>query len=141
MPRATDVKKCFDAQHWIDGDVTNPALLPRQLQRMGIVRAPERPGVFPLPDVRVLLRVSLLIELALLIENVGEPWIVAPVRLNNNRVSRLFYSQKLINGVALPARVPVCPELRSSDANGWAKQREAAMAECLGLLYPSNPAT
>jgi hypothetical protein len=66
----------------------NPALLPRQLQGMGIVRTLERPGVFSFPDVGVLLRVSLLIELALFIENVGEPWIVAPVRLNNNCVFR-----------------------------------------------------
>jgi hypothetical protein len=31
VPCPTDVEKCFDAQHRIDGDVTDPALLPRQL--------------------------------------------------------------------------------------------------------------
>jgi predicted ATPase len=45
------------------------------------------------------------------------PWIVTPVRLNDDGVVRLLRSQEIVDGIALPPGVPVRPKLRSLGAN------------------------
>jgi hypothetical protein len=57
-----------------------------------------------LRDVRVALRIQLEISTALFVERVGEPRIVAPVRLNDNRVITLLGAQEVVNGDAARIR-------------------------------------
>src|SRR5262249_7620774 len=68
--------------------------------------------VFTLPDVWVALWIELEIEPALLLENGWKPRIVAPVRFPNHGIVWLLLPQKFINGVFLPAGVPVGPKFR-----------------------------
>jgi hypothetical protein len=77
------------------------------------VSALESPRVLTLPDVRVALWIKLEIEPALLLENGWKPWIVAPVRFHYHCIVWLLLPQKFINGVLLPAWVPVGPQFRS----------------------------
>ena len=63
-------------------------------------------GVVTLPDVFVPFGIKLQIEPTLLIENIGEPRVITPVRFYDYRVVRLLAAQKVVNGVALATRVP-----------------------------------
>ena len=82
----------------------------------------ERLGVVALPDVRVALGINLEIEAALLVQYIGEPRIIAPVRLDHDSVVRFLGSQKVIDGVTLATRIPVRPQLRALSANGRPEQ-------------------
>ena len=73
------------------------------------VSALESLRVLTLPDVRVALWIELEIEPALLLENGRKPRIVAPVRFYDRRIVWLFLAQEFIDGVLLPAGVPVGP--------------------------------
>ena len=55
------------------------------------VGALERLRVVALPDVGVALRIDFKIEPTFLVEDGREPWVVAPVRLNDNGIVRSAY--------------------------------------------------
>src|SRR5215469_6860436 len=95
------------------GSTATRQILPRLLYMASKVSALESLRVLTLPDVRVALWIKLKIEPALLFENCWKPWIVAPVRFHDHRIVWLFLAQKFIDGVLLPARVPVGPQFRS----------------------------
>src|SRR5262252_5434107 len=69
--------------------------------------------VLTLPDMRVALWIKLEIEPALLLENGRKPRVIAPVRFHNHCIVWLLLAQKFIDGVLLPAWVPVGPQFRS----------------------------
>src|SRR5215469_9900429 len=75
-----------------------------------------------LPDVRVALWIKLEIEPALLLKNGWKPWIVPPVRFHDHCIVWLLLPQKFIDGVLLPAGVPVGPEFRSFLSDRGAQQ-------------------
>src|SRR5215471_13880745 len=77
------------------------------------VSAFESLRVLTLPDVRVALWIELEIEPALLLKNGRKPRIVAPVRFHDHCIVWLLLAQKFINGVLLPAGVPVGPHYLS----------------------------
>ena len=71
----------------------------------------------------------------LLIEDGGKPWVVAPVCFDDDRILRLLHPHEIVDGVALAARVPVCPQLRSFSADRRT-QRERLL--CLGVCASST---
>ena len=77
------------------------------------VSALESLRVLTLPDVRVALWIKLEIEPALLFEDGRKPRIVASVRFHDHCIVWLFLAQKFIDGVLLPAGVPVGPQFRA----------------------------
>jgi hypothetical protein len=94
MSRAANVEERLDWRHWIERDVPDPAILPRLLQVLRVVRTFECPGVLAFPDVGITLRVDFKIEPTLFIEDVGKPWIVTPVCLYDNRIIRFLRFRK-----------------------------------------------
>ena len=90
MPGTADIEECLDRQHWIERDVSDPAVLSRLFQMSGEVGPLEGLSVVAFPDVSVALRVDFQIEPAFLIEDVREPGIVAPVRLNDDSIVGLL---------------------------------------------------
>ncbi len=58
MPCAPGVEERLHRENWIDGDVTNPALLPCLLKMSSKVGTFESPRVVTLPDMRVALGVE-----------------------------------------------------------------------------------
>src|SRR5215510_15244013 len=80
----------------------------------GKVSAFESLRVLTLPDVRVALWIKLEIQPALLLENGRKPRVVAPVRFHDHRIVWPLLAQKFINGVLLPAWVPVGPQFNPS---------------------------
>src|SRR5215472_3769065 len=105
------------------------------------VSALESPRVLALPDVRVALWIELEIEPALLIENGRKPRIVAPVRFHDHRIVWLLLAQELIDGVLLPAWVPVGPQLRAFLSDRGAQQCQTARTQGLRFLHPRNVET
>jgi hypothetical protein len=79
-------------------------------------------GVVAFPDVRIALGIDFEIKPTLLIEDVWEPRVIAPVGLNHDGIVWLLSSEEIVNGVAFAARIPVRPELRSLGTDGRAKQ-------------------
>src|SRR6516162_8004859 len=90
---------------------------------------------------RVTLWIELEIEPALLVENGRKPWIVAPVRFHDRRIVRLLLPQKFIDGVLLPAGVPVGPQFRSFLSDRGAQQCPTARAQGLRFLHPGDVET
>jgi hypothetical protein len=84
------------------------------------VSALESLRVLALPDVRVALWIELEIEPTLLLENGWKPRIVASVRFYDHCIVWLLLAQKFIDGVLLPAWVPVGPQFRSFLSDGGA---------------------
>ena len=70
------------------------------------VRALKGFGVVAFPNVSVALRVDFKIEPALLIEHGRKPWIVAPIRLNDDSIVRLLSSQEDTKWSRLYERLP-----------------------------------
>src|SRR6516164_4195670 len=105
------------------------------------VSAFESLRVLTLPDVRVALWIKLEIEPALLLKNGWKPWIVAPVRFHDHRIVWLLLAQKFIDGVLLPAWVPVGPQFRSFLSDRGAQQCQAARTQGLRFLHPRNVET
>src|SRR5215472_19054962 len=105
------------------------------------VSALESLRVLTLPDVRVALWIELEIEPTLLLENGRKPWIVAPVRFHDHRIVWLLVPQKFIDGVLLPAGVPVGPQFRSFLSDRRAQQCQTASAQRLRFLHPRDVKT
>src|SRR6516225_10718441 len=110
VSRAANIEECLHRQYGINRNTTNPAFLPRLLQMASKVSALESLRVLALPDMRVALWIKLEIEPTLLLQNGRKPRIVAPVRFHNHCIVWLLLPQKLIDGVLLPAWVPVGPQ-------------------------------
>src|SRR5215510_10275849 len=100
------------------------------------ISAFESLRVLTLPDVRVALWIKLEIQPALLLENGWKPRVVAPVRFHNHCIVWLLLAQKLINGILLPARVPVGPQFRSFLSDRGAQQCQTASTQRLRFLHP-----
>jgi hypothetical protein len=81
------------------------------------------------------------IEPALFLENGRKPWIVAPVRFHDHCIVWLLLPQKFINGVLLPAWVPVGPQFRSLLSDRGAQQCQTASAQGLRFLHPGDVET
>src|SRR6516162_11037140 len=105
------------------------------------VSALESPRVLTLPDVRVTLWIKLEIEPALLFENGWKPWIVAPVRFHDHCIVWLLLPEKFINGVLLPAWVPVGPQFRSLLSDRGTQQCQTARTQRLRFLHPRDVET
>src|SRR5215467_5202438 len=105
------------------------------------VSALESFRVLTLPDVRVTLWIKLEIEPALLFEDGRKPWIVAPVRFHDHRIVWLLLPQKFIDGVLLPAGVPVGPKFRAFLSDRGAQQCQTASAQGLRFLHPRDVET
>jgi hypothetical protein len=75
--------------------MSDPSLLPCQLKRLGEVGALESRGVVAFPNMPIPLGVDLQVEPALLVEDVREPWIVAPVRLHDGSVNHEAHKGEL----------------------------------------------
>src|SRR6516165_12054929 len=105
------------------------------------VSALESLRVLTLPDVRVALWMELEIEPALLFEDGRKPRIVAPVRFHDHRIVWLLLAQKFIDGVLLPAWVPVGPQFRSFLSDRGAQQCHAARTHGLRFLHPRDVET
>jgi hypothetical protein len=72
---------------------------------LGEIRALECLGVIAFPNVRVALWIDFQIEPALLIENIRKPRIVTPIGFDDDGIVGLLGSQKVIDCVALTARI------------------------------------
>src|SRR5215472_9091779 len=105
------------------------------------VSALESLRVLALPDVRVALWIELEIEPALLLQNGWKPRVVAPVRFHDHRIVWLLLPQKFVDGVLLPAWVPVGPQFRSLLSDRGAQQCQTARAQGLRFLHPRNVET
>src|SRR5215469_18324254 len=101
----------------------------------------ESPRVLTLPDVRVALWIKLEIEPALLLKNGWKPRIVAPVRFHDHCIVWLLLTQEFIDGVLLPAGVPVGPQFRSFLSDRRAQQCQTASAQRLRFLHPRDVET
>src|SRR6516164_3552387 len=97
--------------------------------------------VLTLPDVRVALWIELEIEPALLLEHGRKPRIVAPVRFHDHCIVWLLLAQKFIDGVLLPAGVPVGPQFRSFLSGRGAQQCQSSRAQGLRFLHPRDVET
>src|SRR5215831_15110176 len=105
------------------------------------VSALESRGVVAFPNVPISLRVDFQVELALLLENGRKPWIVAPVRFHDHCIVWLLLAQEFINGVLLPAWVPVGPKFRSFLSDCGTQQRQTASTQGLRFLHPGDVET
>src|SRR5215470_4136221 len=121
--------------------MTDPSLLPCQLKRLGEVGTLEGGGVVAFPNVPIPLRVDFQVEPALLFEDGRKPRVVAPVRFHNHRIVWLLLPQKFIDGILLPAWVPVGPQFRSLLADRGAQQCQTARAQGLRFLHPRDVET
>src|ERR1700747_325939 len=100
------------------------------------VSAFESFRVLTLPDVRVALWIELEIEPALLFKHGRKPRIVAPVRFHNHCIVWLLLAQKFIDGVLLPAWVPVGPQFRSFLSDRGAHHDKTGSAKGCRFLTP-----
>src|SRR5215469_10823122 len=105
------------------------------------VSALESLRVLTLPDVRVALWIELEIEPALLLQNGWKPRVVAPVRFHHHRIVWLLLPQKFVDGVLLPAWVPVGPQFRSLLSDRGAQQCQTARTQGLRFLHPCDVET
>src|SRR5262249_17420859 len=141
LPGTADVEERLHRQYGINRNTTNPAFLPRLLELASKVSALESLRVLTLPDMRVALWIKLEIEPALLLENGRKPWIVTPVRVYDHCIVWALLAQKFINGILLPAWVPVGPKFRSFLADRGAQQCQTARAQRLRFLHPRDVQT
>src|SRR5262249_2746008 len=105
------------------------------------VSALESLRVLTLPDVRVALWIKLEIEPTLLLENGWKPRVVAPVGFYDHCIVWLLLAQKFVNGVLLPAWVPVGPKFRSFLSDRGAQQCQTASTQRLRFLHPGGVET
>src|SRR5262245_43091810 len=105
------------------------------------VSAFESLRVLTLPDVRVALWIELEIEPTLLLENGWKPRVVAPVGFYDHCIVWLLLAQKFVNGVLLPAWVPVGPQFRSFLSDRGAQQCQTASTQRLRFLHPRDIAS
>src|SRR5262249_38094327 len=105
------------------------------------VSAFESLRVLNLPDAPEALWIKLQIQPQLRLENVHNSRVVPPVLLHDHCNVWLLLAQKFIDGVLLPAWVPVGPQFRSFLANRGAQQWQTASAQRLRFLHPRDVET
>jgi len=76
------------------------------------------------------------VEPALVVEHLGKPFVVAPVRLHHDGALGPLGAEELVDRVGLARRVPARPQFAAVGADGRPQQGQTARAEILRLLDP-----
>ena len=128
---ATKVKEGTQRQEWIRCNLANTAVSSCLRQASTEVCAFKCLGIVTLPDVVVPIRIKLQVTLALVLEDVAPPRIIAPIRLYDNGTVRLLDAEKLINGVRFAPAGSSCTRflIPATRMVGRSSARERALSD------------